>query len=105
MSAPFVAIGIEAGALLGLISPYQGRRVVGLMEQLYNEDKSLKEGYCAADDCLSGHVRSFSHLAWAFSKKEVCYLAQCFQPKGSISNTAKFQIIERMPIRLLEETV
>lgn len=105
VSAPFVAIGIEAGALLGLISPYQGRRVVGFMEQIYNEDKSLKESHCAVDICLSGQIRNCIDLSSAFSKKEVCYLAQCFQPKGSIQNTAKFQIIERMPIRLLQETV
>ena len=105
VSAPFVAIGIEAGALLGLISPYQGRRVVGFMEQIYNEDKSLKESHCVVDSCWSGDIRNSVDLSSAFFKKEVCYLAQCFQPKGSMQNTAKFQIIERMPIRFLEDPV
>lgn len=101
--APFVIISIEAGALLGLISPYQGRRVVGFMEQIYNEDISIKESHCAVDAFLSGNISSWSDLSEAFSKKEVCYLAPCFQSKGSIENQEKFQIISRMPIRLLED--
>ena len=103
VTTPFIIIGIEVGALWGVISPYEGRIIVGFMERLYNEDKSAKESNCIINNFLSGNIGSWSDLLKAFSEKEVCYLARCFQPFGSISNTEKFQVVQRRPISLLEE--
>lgn len=99
VSAPIFALGVEIGAFIGLFAPYEGRAFIGEMERLSQDGRGVKDYYCSIDDCLSGNISNLSDYVKKLMKKEVCFLAFCFQPRGTL-DPDKFHIEKRLPIKI-----
>lgn len=98
-TAPLYALGVEVGALVGIFFPYEGRRIVARVESLSQEGQGIKQASCLLDDIKGGELRSLDDLAEAFLRREVCFLAFCFQPRGSLKEEPdKYCIEERKPV-------
>ena len=94
-------MGVEIGAFVGLISPYHGRALISQVEKHSQNGKGIREYYCLIDDYLSGRISSIKDYVEGLSKKEVCFLAMCFQSRGSLLDTKKFHVEKRMPVKSL----
>ena len=98
VSAPIYAVGVELGALMGLVFPYEARAFIAEVERLSQDSRGIKDYYCSLDDCLSGNISNLSEYVEKLSKKEVCFLAFCFQSRGLL-DPLKFHIEKRLPVK------
>lgn len=85
VTVPIVLLGVKIGALIGLVSPFSGRRVVAKVEDLYNLTRGVKASGCSMNDSGSS------------PKYDVFYIAMCFQPRGSLLDEGKYIIDARLP--------
>lgn len=100
--APLCLIGMELSALLGLVLPYEGRRFFSYAESLFFQSVGTKELYCSW--CYLDRVQHPQDLLDIFSRKEVFFLAACFQPRGilreKVANQLKYRVLQRNPVIL-----
>ena len=85
VSAPFLLLGMEFGAILGLFAPFEGRRIVASAESMYNNAVGAKNAHCFLDDLIDNNVNS-ANIIEKLTKPSVCFLARCFQPMGNIND-------------------
>ncbi|MBM3207644.1 MAG: hypothetical protein FJZ57_03445 [Chlamydiae bacterium] len=83
VTAPFLLLGMEFGAIIGLLAPFEGRRIVATAESMYNNAVGAKNAHCFLDDLIDGNVNS-ENLMQKLARPNVFFLANCFQPQGNI---------------------
>jgi hypothetical protein len=87
VKAPLYAIGVQFVSLLGLIHPFLARRWIAKIENFYHDGSNIKDISCCIDTLLEPHESFcksiYQHIT---EKKDVLFLANCFQPRGNISS-------------------
>jgi hypothetical protein len=85
--APLYAVGMQFGSLFGVVHPLLGRRWIAQIESFYHDGCTIKDVSCCVD-ILQETKESFYDRVYHYitEKKDVFFLANCFQPRGNISS-------------------
>ncbi|MES2122423.1 MAG: hypothetical protein V4492_06570 [Chlamydiota bacterium] len=83
---PLFAVGVELGALYGIVRPFHGRKIFAMIENAWHKGVSHRQ------DCLRGNnncarqrtCTDMFHLH--FGSDRPFYMAYCFQKRGNVKN-------------------
>ena len=101
--APFYALGVQFAAALGIFSPYEGRRMIGMIEREWHDGLTFKddfrmgkdERFLNAEDCEK-YCGDCGTCFTQIKGGTVLFLGWCMQVRGNIHdkvcNVAKFAL-------------
>lgn len=93
---PLFSLGIELGALYGIVKPYHGRKIVAMVEH------AMQKGIPYKGDCIRGKDAKlnpdlYEIYDFHFHSERPLYLAYCFQVRGNIKDP-RVILVERNKI-------
>lgn len=101
VETPLFWAGVEVGALIGLLFPNDGREIVAKVERAWHRNATYRDDLRHGDESRAPRRRLPDFL-----NRDVCFLAYCFQPRGTRNQQieingqqkSKFVVIDERPI-------
>jgi hypothetical protein len=91
VKSPLLAISLGSAAIYGMVDPFCGRKMIAHIEHAWQNNISYKYDLRKIKTADTGNIWfnfiNDCHVSKAF------YLAWCFQPRGNIKDSTKFQVL------------